>query len=198
METMTVNRVDHLTDFCDDPLCTTCGEHRLLGALKTQSSLSFRKLYKMYASSLLGIIIRIVPNREIAEDILQDTFVKIWRSIDLYDPAKAKLFTWMASLARNTAIDYTRGKSFLNSTKNDDIDSVFSKIDLSHQVRDQTDMIGLKELMGVLTDSQKTIIDMVYFHGYTQAEVSEVLQIPLGTVKSKIRIAVKVLRCYFK
>jgi RNA polymerase sigma factor (sigma-70 family) len=197
METMTVNRVDHLTDFCDDLLCTTCGEHRLLGALKSHSSLSFMKLYKMYASSLLGIIIRIVPNREVAEDILQDTFVKIWKSIDLYDPTKAKLFTWMASLARNTAIDYKRGKYFLNSTKNDDIDAVFSRIDLSYQVKDQTDMIGIRELMGVLTESQKTIIDMVYFNGYTQAEVSELLQIPLGTVKSKIRIAIKSLRCYF-
>lgn len=197
MELMTVNRAHHLTESCDDPACGTCFEHKLLCSLKTRSATSFRKLYKLYATTLFGIIHRIVPNQEIAEDILQETFVKIWRSLDTYDVDKGKLFTWMASLARNSAIDHKRGKSFINSTKSDNIDTVYAKVDVFHQVRDKSDTIGIKELMGVLTDSQRMIIDMVYFLGYTQAEVSEELQIPLGTVKSKIRIAVKVLRCYF-
>lgn len=197
MALVSMNMVHGVTDFCDDPGCSDCFEGKLLRDLKARNSLSFRRLYKLYSASLLGVILRVVPAREIAEDILQDTFVKIWKSLDMYDPDKAKLFTWMARLARNSAIDYKRGKTFANSTKNEDIDSVFSQVDSYYQVSDKTDVIGLRELMGVLSDSQKQIIDMVYFHGYTQAEVSDELQIPLGTVKSKIRIAVKVLRCYF-
>jgi RNA polymerase sigma factor (sigma-70 family) len=165
--------------------------------LQDRNNLSFRRLYHLYSSPLLGIILRIVPAREIAEDILQDSFVKIWKSIDTFDPEKGKLFTWMARLARNSAIDYTRGKTFSKSTRNEDIDSVFCQVDHHHYIPDKTDSIGVKELMGVLTASQKQILDLVYFHGYTQAEVSDELQIPLGTVKSKIRLAVKELRGYF-
>ena len=186
-----------ITGYCGDPAIDNCFERKFLEDLKERDSLSFRRLYQMHSASLLGIIMRIVPAREIAEDILQDSFVKIWKSIHLYDPDKGKLFTWMAKLARNSAIDYKRGKTFAKSTRNEDIDSVYSQVDHFHYVPDRTDSIGVRDLMGVLTASQKQILDLVYFHGYTQAEVSDELQIPLGTVKSKIRIAVKELRAYF-
>lgn len=183
--------------YCDDPACDSCLESKFLADLKERNSLSFRRLYILHSASLLGIIMRVVPAREIAEDILQDSFVKIWKSIHLYDPEKGKLFTWMAKLARNSAIDYKRGKTFAKSTRNEDIDSVYSQVDHFHYIPDKTDSIGVKDLMCVLTASQKQILDLVYFHGYTQAEVSDELQIPLGTVKSKIRLAVKELRLYF-
>jgi RNA polymerase sigma factor (sigma-70 family) len=174
-----------------------CPEDKFVRDLQDRNNVSFRRLYHLYASPLLGIILRVVPAREIAEDILQDSFVKIWKSIDTFDPEKGKLFTWMARLARNSAIDYKRGKTFSKSTRNEDIDSVFCQVDTYHYVPDRTDSIGVRELMCVLTASQKQILDLVYFHGYTQAEVSDELQIPLGTVKSKIRLAVKELRGYF-
>lgn len=184
-------------DYCDDIDIQDCFEDTFLQNLQQRDSLSFRQLYTMHAAPLLGIIMRVVPAREIAEDILQDSFVKIWKSINTFDPNKGKLFTWMARLARNSAIDYKRGKTFAKSTKNEDIDNVYSLVDHYHHVPDQTDSIGIRELMGVLTASQKQILDLIYFHGYTQAEVSDELQIPLGTVKSKIRLAVKELRIYF-
>lgn len=185
------------TIFHEEPAGDHCFERKFVADLKDHNSLSFRRLYTMHASSLLGIIMRVVPAREVAEDILQDSFVKIWKSIHLYDPDKGKLFTWMAKLARNSAIDYKRGKTFAKSIKNEDIDSVYTQVEHYHYVPDRTDSIGVRELMCVLTASQKQILDLVYFHGYTQAEVSDELQIPLGTVKSKIRLAVKELRLYF-
>jgi RNA polymerase sigma factor (sigma-70 family) len=172
-------------------------EVKFLSDLRAHNNMSFRKLYSTYSAQLLGIIMRVVPEREIAEDILQDSFVKIWKSIDTYDPEKGKLFTWMARLVRNSAIDYKRGKTCAKSSKNEDIESVYAKVDSVHFVPDRSDAIGVRELMCVLSDSQKQILDLVYFHGYTQAEVSDELCIPLGTVKSKIRLAVKVLRNYF-
>ncbi|SEA46722.1 RNA polymerase sigma factor [Pedobacter hartonius] len=188
----------HVTNsFCDDPDCHHCLDAKFVRDLQERNQVSFRQLYSLYASPLLGIIMRVVPEREIAEDILQDSFVKIWKSINTFDPKKGKLFTWIAKLARNSAIDYKRGKTFSKSTRNEDIDSVFCQVDNFHYVPDKTDSIGVKELMCVLTASQKQILDLVYFHGYTQAEVSDELQIPLGTVKSKIRLAVKELRNYF-
>jgi RNA polymerase sigma-70 factor (ECF subfamily) len=187
---LTTGHYDHQDDH-------GCPEVKFIRDLQDRDNISFRQLYRLYSSPLLGIILRVVPAREIAEDILQDSFVKIWKSIDTFDPEKGKLFTWMARLARNSAIDYKRGKTFSKSTRNEDIDSVFCQVDSYHYVPDRTDSIGVRELMCVLTASQKQILDLVYFHGYTQAEVSDELQIPLGTVKSKIRLAVKELRLYF-
>lgn len=175
----------------------TEANYKFVKDLQNRNGLSFRQLYSSYSTPLLGIIMRVVPVREIAEDILQDTFVKIWKSIHSFDPEKGKLFTWMSKLARNSAIDYKRGKTCSKSSRNEDIDSVFCQVDNYHFVKDTSDSIGVRELMGVLTASQKQILDLVYFHGYTQAEVSDELQIPLGTVKSKIRLAVKELRVYF-
>lgn len=171
--------------------------NNFIRSLQQQDSSSFKQLYTLHSSSLLGIIMKIVPSREIAEDILQDSFVKIWKSIHTFDPEKGKLFSWMARLARNSAIDYKRGKTCAISIRNEDINNVYSKVHYYHSVPDRTDTIGIKELMCVLTASQKQILDLVYFHGYTQAEVSDELHIPLGTVKSKIRLAVKALRFYF-
>ncbi|KIO77200.1 hypothetical protein TH53_10985 [Pedobacter lusitanus] len=165
--------------------------------LKKQTQQSFNKLYLRYASLLFGVILKLVPSREAAEDILQETFVKIWKSIDQYDADKGRLFTWMSCLARNTAKDYLKGKNFAKSSKNDDIDSVYAQVNDAHYFRYNTDIIGLRELIAVLSDSQKQIVNMVYFQGYTQVEVSDELHIPLGTVKSKIRLAVKALRYYF-
>ncbi|MBB6272053.1 RNA polymerase sigma-70 factor (ECF subfamily) [Pedobacter cryoconitis] len=175
-----------------------CAELEIVGELKKQTELSFNKLYLGYASLLLGVILKLVPSREVAEDILQETFIKIWKSIDQYDADKGRLFTWMSCLARNTAKDYLKGKNFAKSIKNDDIDSVYTQVNNSHYCRYNTDIIGIRELIAVLSDSQKQILNLIYFQGYTQVEVSDELHIPLGTVKSKIRIAVKVLRCYFE
>lgn len=172
-------------------------EREMVLELKAQNQLSFNRLYMNYASILLGVISKMVSSREVAEDILQETFIKIWKSINQYDEEKGRLFTWMACLARNTAKDYLKGKNFAKSIRNDDIDSVYSKINDFHYFRYNTDVIGLRELMGVLSDSQKQIINLVYFQGYTQLEVADKLHIPLGTVKSKIRQAVKELRGYF-
>ena len=174
-----------------------CFEVEIVRELKKQTELSFNKLYLGYASLLLGVILKLVSSREIAEDILQETFIKIWRSIDLYDADKGRLFTWMSCLARNTAKDYLKGKNFAKSIKNDDIDSVHAQVNDSYYFRYNTDIIGLRDLVAVLSDSQKQILNLVYFQGYTQVEVSHELHIPLGTVKSKIRLAVKELRCYF-
>jgi len=197
MAAVSINMVRAITVHCDEPACNDCFESRLLLDLKERDSISFRRLYMSYSPSLLGIILRVVPAREIAEDILQDTFVKIWKSLDQYDPEKARLFTWMARMARNSAIDYKRGKSFAKSILNEDIDSAFSQVERFHHVNERTDTIGVRELMHRLPDSQKQVLNLVYFHGYTQAEVSDELQMPLGTVKSKIRLAVKALRSCF-
>lgn len=173
-------------------------ENFLVDGLKRGDKVAIDKLYKMYAGSLMGIISRIVKFDEVAEDVLQDTFVKIWKSIAQYDSSKGRLFTWMANLAKNAAIDQVRSKNYVNSGKTDDLgDTKVDLIDSRNNVSFNAETIGVRQLMQYLKPDQKNILDLVYFEGYTQMEVAEHLNIPLGTVKTKIRLSILTLRKYF-
>jgi len=173
-------------------------EEALVQGLKAGDKAAIDQLYKMYAASLFGIITRIVKFDEIAEDVLQDTFLKIWKSIGQYDSTKGRLFTWMANLAKNTAIDQIRSKHYVNGIKTDDLEEMpVDILDLKNHTHLNSDTIGLKQLMYHLKADQKRVIDLFYFQGYTHVEVAEKLNIPLGTVKTKIRHAIIALRQYF-
>lgn len=151
-------------------------------------------LYDRYSSALYGVVFRILKREEIAEEVLQDVFLKIWEKIESYDPIKGKLFTWMINIARNQAIDKTRSKENSQGRKTDDIDYLVNKIDIQEHSQLQVDAIGLKEVLLKLTDDQQFIIDHLYLKGYTQSEVAEEFDIPLGTVKTRLRLAMIGLR----
>lgn len=172
-------------------------ETELVQQLVSGNTHGLERLYNSYSAALLGIITRIVKQPDLAEDVLQETFVKIWKSISQYDATKGRLFTWMARLARNKAIDHVRSRGELNSLKNDDLSDFTNEVNELYQIHYNPEIIGLRQLMEVLTPEQSKILDMVYFQGYTQLEVSEVLNIPIGTVKTRIRFSIKVLRSFF-
>ena len=173
-------------------------EEALIIGLRESNAKSINQLYQMYAPALLGIIKRIVKFDEVAEDVLQDSFVKIWKCILLYDSSKGRLFTWMANLAKNLAIDHIRSKSAGNTSKTDDIVNISSEqIDQKSYVNLNTDTIGVKSLISLLKSDQKRIVDMIYFQGYTHIQASELLEIPLGTIKTKLRSSILSLRKHF-
>jgi RNA polymerase sigma factor (sigma-70 family) len=172
-------------------------EKKLVNGLKNGGKQYVEELYKLYAPSLMGIIINIVKYDEIAEDVLQDTFLKIWKSIAQYDSSKGRLFTWMANLAKNTAIDQLKTKHSKNSSKTDDINNTVD-LDYKNPIHFNTDIIGMQQLIFNLKPDQEKILNMVYFKGYTHAEVAEQLNIPLGTIKTKIRLSIIELRKYFE
>ena len=155
-------------------------------------------MYDMYSSSLYGVIFRIVQHEEIAEDLLQETFVKIWNSFSLYDPSKGRLFTWMVNVARNLSIDKIRSKDFRNSSKNQDLENTVNFIDEQVNTAINPDVVGVRELVNQLKPDQKSVLDLVYFRGYTHVEAAEELGIPLGTVKTRMRMAIITLRKFFK
>jgi len=151
----------------------------------------------MYSGALLGVISRIVPNTEIAEDLLQETFIKIWNCADSYDPTKGRLFTWMMNIARNLSIDKLRSKDFRNASKNQDIEKNVDFIDEQKKVTFNSDTLGLRDLVTALKPEFNNVLNMVYFKGYTHVEAAEELNLPLGTVKTRIRMAIIELRKHF-
>lgn len=176
---------------------TSLSEQDLIDALKNQDTIAIKALYDMYSSALFGVISRIVIQSEIAEDLLQETFVKIWNSASSYDSSKGRLFTWMMNIARNLAIDKLRSRDFKNSNKNQDIENNVDFIDEQKKINFNADTLGIKELVGNLKPTYKELLEMIYFKGYTHVEAAEELNLPLGTVKTRIRTAILELRKKF-
>ncbi|RYG21968.1 MAG: sigma-70 family RNA polymerase sigma factor [Chitinophagaceae bacterium] len=172
-------------------------EEGLVNALQRQETIAIKALYDMYSSALLGVISRIVINTEVAEDLLQETFIKIWNSASSYDASKGRLFTWMMNIARNLSIDKLRSKDFKNASKNQDIENNVDFIDEQKKVTFNADTLGLKALVTNLKPEYKNVLDLVYFKGYTHVEAAEELNLPLGTVKTRVRMAILELRKNF-
>lgn len=169
-------------------------EQELLTLLISKSEDGFNILYDNYSAALFGVICRVIEHREIAEDLLQESFVKIWNNIHQYDPAKGRLFTWMINLARNISIDKLRSKEYQNILKNQDLEDSVHIFDQQQHASQNPDTIGLKNYVELLQPELKLIIELMYFKGYTQTEIAGEYQIPLGTVKTRARAALTRLR----
>jgi RNA polymerase sigma factor (sigma-70 family) len=174
----------------------------LIEKLGRRDQQAFHWLYDQYSPALFGVIRKIVRDDDLAQDLLQDSFVKIWNNLDAYDPSKGRLFTWLLNVARNTAIDSLRSAKAssrpnpANAIRTDEENVVI--IDSQHQTEPANiEHIGMKEMVGQLRPERKMLIDLVYFSGYTHEEAAEVLNLPLGTVKTRIRSALQELKQYF-
>ncbi|MGU3375745.1 RNA polymerase sigma factor [Chryseobacterium sp. M5A1_1a] len=177
---------------------TTYSEEELIVLLKEKNENGFHYLYDHYSGALYGIILRIVQSKEYTEEIIQDVFVKIWNSIHQYDASKGRFYTWMINIARNTAIDYLKSKGFQNELKNQSLpDFVYNTTELS-TVNNSSDYIGFNNVLESLEVDKQELINMAYYQGYTQHEISEKLKIPLGTVKTKMRNALMKLKDLLK
>lgn len=172
-------------------------EEELVLALRNREKVAAEALYDMYSSSLYGVIFRIVNETTLAEDVLQETFVKIWQSFSSYSSEKGRLFTWMVNIARNLSIDKVRSKDFRNQNKNQDIENTVNLIDEQKNTVYKPELLGIKDLVQTLRPEQKSILDLVYFKGYTHVEAADELSIPLGTVKTRLRTAIQELRKHF-
>lgn len=169
-------------------------EAQLIAGLRAKDRKVTEYLYDKYSRALFGVISRIIFDKDIAEEIFHDSFVKIVKKIDSYDESKGRLYTWMANICRNAAIDKTRSKEFSQSSKTNTIDDFVYGLEAGSGTLEQVDGIGVKELMVDLNEDQRFIIEYIYFKGYTHSEISEEFDIPLGTVKSRVRAAIQVLK----
>ena len=170
---------------------------QLIQAVRGGDQRAFSTLYDNYSASLYGVVCKIVKSDAIAEDVMQDAFVNIWKKFQTFDPAKGSIFTWMLNISRNKAIDSLRKSKRMGEVEiQDDISNVGLKDNRNSQLNEST--IGVKTMMNKLPPEQRVILDYIYFQGYTQQEVSDELEVPLGTVKSRVRIAMRELRKVFK
>ncbi len=168
-------------------------DSRIIQLLSTDAKTAVALILPKYGAALQGVIFKIVGTQELAEEVLQDTMVKVWKKGDNYDSTKGRLFTWLINIARNTAIDKTRSKKFQTNRKSKSLDAdVYDNVAFSENMNPQD--VGLQKVLTGLDEKYRLIIDLLYLQGYTQQEAAQELDIPLGTVKSRVRIALRELR----
>jgi RNA polymerase sigma-70 factor, ECF subfamily len=172
----------------------TYTQEELIPLLLQKNQEAFSYLYDNYSKALFGVVYAVVPNQEDAEDLLQILFVKIWKNIESYDATKGRLYTWMLNLARNLAIDHTRSKHQKVKAKIQNVsDSVY---ELRNQAieNNASDFLGFNTILNELKTDHKEIIDLIYYKGFTHEQASKELNMPLGTVKTKVRQAISILK----
>ena len=148
-------------------------------------------LYDQYADSIYGLIRRILGDDQLAEVALQKSMLKIWQSISCYDASRAAFFTWISAIARNTAIDQKRLTAFQAKQKTVSVDDIVYR---SEVTMPNGANIDAARLLANLEENNRIVLEYAYLKGYTQQEISELLNIPLGTVKTRLRKAISVLR----
>ncbi len=169
-------------------------EEQLVTLLKGSDEYAYAYLYDNYSKALFGVITHTVFNTEEAEDILQTVFVKIWNNIQSYNPEKGRLYTWMLNIARNAVIDYSRSKQGQINAKIHESENIENDINKQYFSYANYDDLEIKNLLKELNKDHQTILNMAYYEGYTQVEISNKLNLPLGTVKTKVKQAITILR----
>ncbi|HOD10394.1 MAG TPA: sigma-70 family RNA polymerase sigma factor [Flavobacterium sp.] len=173
-------------------------QEELLPLVLRKDDRAFTLLYDMYSKSLFSVISNLISDREEAEDVLQESFVKIWKNIETYNDSKGRLYTWMLNITRNSAIDKLRSKGFNNKQKNLSSDNFVHLLDDSNKLTNRIDTIGIQEFVKKLKPKCIQLLDLLFFKGFTQQEASEELEIPLGTVKTQNRNCINDLRTYLQ
>lgn len=173
-------------------------QEELLPLLRQKDDKAFTVLYDQYAKNLFGIVYNLLRNKDESEDVLQEVFIKIWKNLESYDESRGRLFTWMLNIARNSAIDRLRSKSFNNSQKNLSADHFVHLLEDSNRLNNRIDSIGIRDFVRKLKPKCIRLLDLLFFKGYTQQEAADELELPLGTVKTQNRNCMSDLRQYLQ
>ena len=166
-----------------------------LADVATGDRAALRSVYDLTSRKLFGIILPVVRDREKAEDVLQDVFLKIWHRAGRYDAAKGSPVTWLCAIARNSAIDTVR-RDGRNPEVADDayLDATDDAPAAEDALCSAEDRQRLLRCLDGLREDHRQSIRMAYFGGYTYSELAEKREVPLGTVKSWIRRGLASLR----
>ncbi len=175
----------------------TYTELELVTALKNHDNQAFKHLYLQYRGALLNIISQLVTDTEMANDILQEVVVSIWKNIDKYDPGKARIFTWLHTLTRNTAINTIRSKNFKTYSKNESPADFVYIIEEEKGLEQNSSHIGIRKQVQLLRDDYKNILELSYYSGFTEEEVAKKLDVPISLVKTRLRNALLELKKQF-
>ncbi len=170
---------------------STLLEKHIVELLQERNDKAISLLYEHYGDTLYGVAKKVVRDEELAQDVLQESFVKIWKKSDSYDASKAKLFTWLFRITRNTAIDKLRS---VNTKSDKEIQMDVSDVYNLGVESIKPELIDVRENLDKIENKYQIVLEALFFYGMTQQEASDELDIPLGTIKSRLKIGLRELR----
>jgi RNA polymerase sigma-70 factor (ECF subfamily) len=161
---------------------------------------AFATLYDRHGRAAYSLSYRMMGEKQAAEDLVQDAFLKVWRGAGSYRTERGSVRTWILSIVHNRGIDQLRSLASRRRTQN--------KVEASAPISQPSEAFAetwrnsrreqVREALGTLPPEQLKILELAYFSGYTHVEISELLDLPLGTVKGRMRLGLKKIRDYFE
>ena len=154
-------------------------------------------LYDRYGRLVFALLLRMVQDRTLAEDLVQETFLKVWNRAHLFETDRGSLGAWLLAVARNQGLDYlrsARNKAAQHSAPLDETESVAGFVDIERDLLTEDQARRVRAAFGQLSEQQRRVIELAYFEGLTQTEMAARLGQPLGTVKTWVRTALLTLR----
>jgi RNA polymerase sigma-70 factor (ECF subfamily) len=172
----------------------------LISLVREQNSEAFAALYDRHSRAAYSLAYRMLGDRQAAEDLVQDVFLKIWRAAGSYRAERGSVRTWMLSIVHNRGIDHLRSTASRRRTQ--------EKIEASAPKSQPSDAFAetwrnsqreqIREALSTLPAEQLKILELAYFSGYTHAEIADLLSLPLGTVKGRMRLGLRKIKAYFE
>ena len=169
----------------------------LIERLRRRDPDAMGELYDRYSRLVFSLIYRVVRNQSVAEDLVQETFIRVWNRIQAFDHQRGALGSWILTVARNRSIDYLRsvdGRMAASSLEVDKMEHPAMFSNLEGEIMNMDRVRSLKVAFEKLDPNQRLVLELAYFEGMSQTEMAGKLQKPLGTVKTWVRSALKTLR----
>ena len=172
------------------------GDANLVARLQRRDPQALAELYDRYGRLVYSLILRVVRDGGIAEDLVQETFLRVWNRVHGFDAEKGAIGPWLLAVARNRAIDYLRsaGGRERNALEFEETDHPALYTDMERDIVTSDTARAVRAAMEKLSPQQRQVIELAYFEGLSQTEMAERMQQPLGTVKTWVRTALKNLR----
>jgi RNA polymerase sigma-70 factor (ECF subfamily) len=170
---------------------------QLVERLKRREPQAMADLYDRYGKLVYSLIYRIVKDGGVAEDLAQETFLRVWNRVQFFDQQRGVIGPWILAVARNRAIDYLRsvaGRMSQHSTELDATDHPSQFANLEKEILNSDRARVIKEAFQKLTPNQREVLELAYYEGLSQSEMAARMKQPLGTVKTWVRTALKALR----
>ena len=165
--------------------------------LKNRDPHAMEELYDRYGRVTYALIFRIVRNGAAAEDLVQETFLRVWNRVHAFDQEKGSLGPWVLTVARNRAIDYLRsveGRATQSAFELEKMEQPELFTNFENDILNLDRIRILQEAFKKLTPNQRIVLELAYYEGLSQTEMAERMKQPLGTVKTWVRTALKTLR----
>ncbi|UCE00556.1 MAG: sigma-70 family RNA polymerase sigma factor [Chloroflexota bacterium] len=174
-------------------------DQTLIRLVSRSQELALSELYERYKGLVYSIAMHAVGNNQLAEEITQDVFLRVWQKADTYQPSQGKVYTWLASIARYRAIDVIRWhkirpESALSAWEDLESRNISNGSDIESQSEFDLRAEKIRRALYDLPEDQRKVLAYAYFRGYSQSEIAELLELPLGTVKTRIRLGMQKLR----